>query len=67
MKHHLDSDPFIPFRVVLTSGTHYDVRTPYQVGIGQTQFDYYFPKSDRKATVRLNQMVALKTLEPENA
>jgi hypothetical protein len=59
----LDNDPFVPFRLIVTSGTGYAVTSPYQIAIGQTQFDYYFPKSDRKATVRLNQLVAIETLE----
>lgn len=63
LKAWLDNDPFVPFRIVVTSGNAYEVSSPYQLAIGNTQFDYYFPKSDRKATVRLNQLVALETLE----
>jgi hypothetical protein len=61
----LGNDPFVPFRIVVTSGGNFDVTTPYQVAIGKTQFDYYFPASDRKATVRLNQLVSIETLEQE--
>lgn len=63
LKEWLGNDPFVPFRLVVTSGGAYEVTTPYQLAIGQTQFDYYFPKSDRKATVRLNQLVSIETLE----
>jgi hypothetical protein len=63
LKEWLGNDPFVPFCVVVTSGGAYEVTTPYQLAIGQTQFDYYFPKSDRKATVRLNQLVSIETLE----
>ncbi len=63
LKQWLDNDPFVPFRVVLTSGGSFEVTSPYQLAIGKTQFDYYFPASDRKATVRLNQMVSIETLE----
>jgi len=63
LKQWLDNDPFVPFRVVLTSGGSFDITSPYQVAIGKTQFDYYFPASDRKATVRLNQLVSIETLE----
>ena len=63
----LGNEPFVPFRIVVTSGGSYDVTSPYQVAIGQTQFDYYFPRSDRKATVRLNQLVAFETLEDASA
>jgi hypothetical protein len=63
LKQMLDHDPFVPFRIVLTSGGSYEVTSPYQVAIGQTQFDYYFPRSDRKAIVRLNQIIAVETVE----
>ena len=63
LKELIRSDPFVPFRIVLTSGTSYDVTSPYQIAIGQTQLDYYCPKSDRKAIVRQNQIAAFETLE----
>jgi len=63
LKSWLDNDPFVPFRVVVTSGNSFDVTSPYQLAIGETQFDYYFPHSDRKAVVRLNQLVSIETLE----
>ena len=63
LKDWLDKDPFVAFRIVVTNGTGCEVTSPYQVAIRQTQFDYYFPKSDRKATARLNQLVAFVTLE----
>ena len=62
-KEWLDHEPFVPFRVVVTRRGGYGVIRPYQVAIGRTQFDYYFPKSDRKGTVRLNQIVSSETLE----
>lgn len=63
LKELLRTEPFVPFRIVLTSGTSYDVTRPYQISIGQTQLHYYFPKSDRKAMVRQNQIAAYETLE----
>lgn len=63
LKGMLDHDPFVPFRIVVTSGGTYEVTSPYQVAIGQTQFDCYFPRSDRKAIVRLHQVVAIETVE----
>ena len=63
LKEFLRSEPFVPFRIVLTSGSGYDVTTPYQVAIGKTQLDYYFPKSDRKAVLRQNQIASFETLE----
>jgi hypothetical protein len=63
LKDFLRSEPFVPFRIVLTSGSSYDVTTPYQVAIGKTQLDYYFPKSDRKAVLRQTQIASFETLE----
>ena len=63
LKAWLDHDPFVPFRIVVTSGGAHEVTSAYQIAIGQTQFDYYFPRSDRKATIRLNQLVAFETLD----
>jgi hypothetical protein len=63
LKELLDGDPFVPFRIILTSGGGYEVISPYQVALGETRLDYFFPRSDRSAMVRLNQVVAFETLE----
>lgn len=63
LKKLLDGDPFVPFRLVLTSGSSHDVTSPYQIAIGQTQLDYYYPRSDKKAIVQLNQLVAFEVEE----
>ena len=64
LKDFLRAEPFVPFRIILASGSAYDVSTPYQIAIGKTQLDYYFPKSDRKAVLRQNQIVSFETFEP---
>ena len=63
LKELLDREPFVSFRIVVTSGGTFDVISPYQVAIGQTQMDYYLPRSDRSATIRLNQLVSLETFD----
>ena len=63
LKQLLDKEPFQTFRLVDTSGGTYEVQSPYQVAIGETQLDYYYPRSDRSATIRINQIVALETTE----
>jgi hypothetical protein len=63
LKQLLDRDPFVPFRIVVTSGGAYEVTSPYQVALGETRLDYFYPRSDRDATVRLNQIVAFESLE----
>jgi len=64
LKELLDREPFAAFRIILTSGSSYEVTSPYQVAIGQTQVDYYFPRSDRKAVLRMNQIAAFEDSEP---
>jgi hypothetical protein len=58
----LRQEPFVPFRVILTSGNSYDVTSPLMVAIGRTELSYYYPKSDKLAHLRLNQLAALETL-----
>lgn len=64
LKAHLDREPFSPFRIILTSGDRYEVMTPYQIAIGQTLLYYFFPRSDRTASLRLNQVAAYEDSEP---
>ena len=64
LKDFLRAEPFVPFRIVLTSGSTYDVTSPYQISIGKTQFHYYYPRSDHKAMLRQNQIAAFETFEP---
>jgi hypothetical protein len=62
LKELLNREPFVPFRII-TSGSLYEVTSPLQVAIGETQLSYYFPRSDRKAILRLNQIASFETLE----
>lgn len=58
----LRKQPFVPFRIVLTNGSTYDVTSPRRVAVGQSELAYYFPRSDRLAHLRLNELAALETL-----
>jgi hypothetical protein len=58
----LNSEPFVPFRVVLTSGTTYSITSPLQLIRLEARITYYFPKSDMKSICRANQLVAIETL-----
>jgi hypothetical protein len=58
----LHREPFAPFRVVLTSGSSYDVTNPDLVALGQSQITLYAPKSDRWSILRLNQIAAVDVL-----
>ena len=58
----LHRDPFVPFRIVLTSGNHYDVVNPDMVAIGESTVFYLFPRSDRSAALRITQLAALEKI-----
>jgi hypothetical protein len=62
----LRKEPFVPFRIVLTSGSTYDVTSPLRVAVGQSELAYYFPRSDRLAHLRVNQLAALEKLETQD-
>lgn len=56
----LNRDPFIPFRIVLTSGSTYDVTSPLQLVPEKAKLNYFFV--DAMAMLRLNQVAALETV-----
>jgi len=62
LREHLRREPFQPFRIVTTSGPGFDVLTPEEVAIAETYLFYCYPRSDRSATVRLTQIVALESM-----
>ena len=59
----LHRKPFLPFKIVLTSGNGYDVVNPDLVAMGETQITVYLPKSDHFAVIRINQVAALESLQ----
>ena len=59
-------EPFTPYRLLLTNGSSYDVLSPLMVAVGQTQIAYFYPKTDRIAYLRINQLAAIETLEPHD-
>lgn len=60
LKELVDREPLSPFRIVLTSGSTYDVTSPHQVAMGQSQINYHYPRSDRWAVLRLNQIASFE-------
>lgn len=56
-------EPFVAFRVVLSSGDYYEVRSPLQLFIIGTRLAYFFSKSDRRAIADVFQVAAIETLE----
>lgn len=60
----LHKEPFIPFKIVLTSGQGFQIDNPDLVAVGETQITVYRPRSDQFAILRLNQVASLESLEP---
>jgi hypothetical protein len=60
----LRAKPFVPFRIIMTSGHHYDVHSPYLVAIGESVIGYFFPKSDCMVNLRKTELSSIETLEP---
>jgi len=59
----LAREPFIPFRITLTSGQSYDVRFKDLLVVGKDLIHFVHAKSDFTSALRLNQVVALDMME----
>lgn len=59
----MDRDPFQPFRIILTRGDRYDITNPHLLALGRTLLIVCYPRSDRFAVLRLNQLAAIEALE----
>ena len=63
LKEFLNAEPFVPFQITATNGKHYDVRDPLGVAVNRSQVFYCFPRSDRIAHIRIQEIVSLETLQ----
>jgi hypothetical protein len=55
--------PFRPFRIVLNSGTSYDIRHPEMVKVGRTTVIIFEPIDDEISAFERMQMVGLVLIE----
>ena len=58
----LDREPFVPFRLILSSGTHYDVMDPHSAALLKSEVFVVFPDGERWAHVALLHIASLETL-----
>ena len=58
----LSRDPFEPFRVRLTSGDHYDIRSPFSAALMKSRLFIALPNSDKSVYVPFLHIAALETL-----
>jgi len=56
----MKADPFHAFKIVLTSGNEYAITNPLQLAIGKTTISFYYPKTDKMAHLRINQIAAIE-------
>lgn len=63
---HLDREPFVPLRIILTSGQAYDITNPHLLALGETTMHVMQPRSNRYAILRLNQIASLQAPETAN-
>jgi len=61
----LGNEPFVPFRIVTTSGREYEVSNPSLVAMGQSLMHVFLPKSDRYSTLRLTEIFSTEVGEAD--
>jgi hypothetical protein len=54
----LDSDPFLPFRIVMSSGDNYEITDPHSVAVGSDVI-IVVPPRGVSCTLRFNHVNAL--------
>ncbi|MBL8879351.1 MAG: hypothetical protein JNG88_09555 [Phycisphaerales bacterium] len=63
----LESDPFVPFRVRLSSGDHYDVADSRLAVMLKSRLFIAFPRSDRSVYVPYPHIAAVEVLHDSRA
>lgn len=58
----LDRDPFVPFRLVLSSGRHYDVVDPQMTVLLKSEIFIAFPDGERSSLIPLLHGTSVETL-----
>ena len=57
----LDRDPFVPFRLVLSSGRHYDVVDPQMTVLLKSEIFIAFPDGERSSLIPLLHVTSVET------
>lgn len=57
----LDRDPFVPFRLVLSSGRQYDVVDPHMTVLMKSEIFIAFPDGERSSLVPLLHVTSFET------
>jgi hypothetical protein len=59
----LNREPFVAFRIVLSSGEGFEVSNPDLVALGQSFMHVLEPRSDKFAILRLNQIASIQSAD----
>ena len=59
--------PFIPFRIVMSSGDQFLIQDPDALAIASSQLHYYPPRSGSAVHMRLNQIAAVVEFDEKPA
>jgi hypothetical protein len=62
LKEILRAKPFRSFRIIVVNDGIFEVRERWQVAIGLTQIRYLFPRSNRGATLKIDEVTAIEPL-----
>jgi L-ascorbate metabolism protein UlaG (beta-lactamase superfamily) len=57
----LDRDPFVPFRLVLSSGKHYDVVDPHSAALLKSEVFVVLPDGERSSLIPLLHVTSVET------
>ncbi len=62
IQNRLDTEPFVPFRIVVTSGDRFDVTNPNALTIAQSVLYLMDLRSERYTVIRTNQLCYVELL-----
>lgn len=58
----LDRDPFVPFRLILSSGEHYDVRDRHSAALLKSEIFLVLPDGERGALLPFLHIASIESL-----
>lgn len=66
IREYLDRDPFVPFRLILSSGKQYDIVDPHSAALLKSEIFVVFPDGERWAHVPLLHITAIETMTSDH-
>ena len=66
IRHLKRQEPFVPFRIVMTSGDRYLIEDPDALAIATSQLHYY-PRTEMGIHLRMNQISSVEELDKRPA